>query len=153
MVSRYLATLQERWQVAANERLEARKARELARLDRLEREYWVGWTRSTQNAETTVNRSKSTTVKAFTTEAGLIDVPAQESEMTRTSRGQAGDPRFLDGVMRCIEMRLRVIGGFAPAKVDISDLREKSDSELVNEFAELVDAARARAGSGDSGGA
>ena len=149
-VSAYLKTLQERWQTSANEQLEARKARELARLDRLEREYWEAWARSTQNAETTVNKAKTVTTQAYT-DAGLIDVPALEREWTHTARGQAGDPRFLDGVMRCIETRLKIVGGFAPSKVEVNDLREKSDSELVNEFSSLVDAARARAGTGDSG--
>lgn len=146
-VSLYLKTLQSRWQTLAAEALEARKARELARLDRLEREYWLAWERSTQNAETTVNKAKTISLKEET-EAGLIEVPALEREWTHTTRGQAGDPRFLDGVHRCIETRLKVVGGFAPVKhevrtwqdevVELLRTRQVEPAEVVAEYGQSM---------------
>ena len=44
----------------------------------------------------------------------------------------------------------RILGQYVE-RVEIHDLREKADSELIAEFQSIVDAARARAGTGDSG--
>ncbi len=123
-VSAYLKKLQKRWQAQAAEAIDARKARELARLDRLEREHWAAWARSCQNAQTTVNRAKTTTVEAYT-ESGLIEMPALEREWTHTERGQVGDPRFLQGVKDCIELRLRIVGGLADKAIIIKTPEDK----------------------------
>lgn len=45
----------------------------------------------------------------------------------------------------------KILGQFVE-RIEVKDVTQKSDSELVAEFAELVDAARARSGAGDSGG-
>jgi|SRR5579859_2668006 len=123
-ISKYLVKLQKAWLDRLGEQLESAKGRELARLDRLEREYWQAWDRSCQPAQTTVNRAKTVSTKEFT-EQGLIDVPALEREWTHTERGQAGDPRFLEGVSRCIEMRLKIVGGFADKTLVIKTPEDK----------------------------
>lgn len=98
-VSRYLKKLQARWQLQAAEAIDTKKARELARIDQVEREYWEAWERSKQDAVTETVEN-----------AGTIHV-------THVRKGQAGEARFLAGVMSCIEMRLKIIGGFAPVEV------------------------------------
>ena len=131
----YLKQLNESWAQRFAEALNAHKARELARLDHVEREYWRAWERSQQDAETATQKQAK-----------------GDTEMSLTKRGSAGDPRFLEGILRCIEMRLRIVGGFAPTKIAPTDppgqneYIGRSDSELVSEFARLVDSARARTG-------
>jgi hypothetical protein len=125
-ISSYLKTLQERWQIQAAEAIDARKARELARLDRLEREYWEAWARSCENGQTTVNRAKTISLKAEIEARGaVIEVPALEREWTHTEKGQVGNPSFLLGVQNCIEMRLRIVGGFADKAIVIKTPEDK----------------------------
>lgn len=137
-VSSYLKTLQKRWQAQAGEAVDARKARELARLDRLEAEHWAAWERSCQNSQTTVNRAKTVSLKDEN-ESGLIELPALEREWSHTERGQAGDPRFLEGVAHCIELRLKIVGGFAPTQVEIKDWRDEARAAGVDPDALVAD--------------
>lgn len=50
-------------------------------------------------------------------------------------------------------VQLARILGLYVERIEVSDLRDKSDSELVREFAGLLDTARARARRSDRGGA
>lgn len=122
-VTYYLKKLQKRWQDAAVEAIDARKARELARLDQVEREAWEGWARSCEAAETMVARSKQATFDEASLLRAKAATPIEESEHTYTVKGQAGDAGFLNLVMKCVEMRLKIVGGFAPEKLEI-DWRE-----------------------------
>ena len=137
----YLDKLNAIWQEKHAEKLDAHKARELARLDHVEREYWRAWERSQADTETATQEQMDGKTRA-----------------SLTKRSQFGDARFLEGILRCIETRLRIVGGFAPTKfapTDPTGMNEytgRSDSELVSEFARLVDASRARASGTDTGG-
>ena len=140
-VSRYLTTLQARWQAAANEMIDARKARELARLDRLEREYWRAWERSQEDAETVKQKVSG-------------KEPAAKVQAEKVSKGQSGDPRYLQGILGCIEMRLKIVGGFAPTKVDLTwqEVLEKNGLNPGDAFEQLVQAAYTRTAATDGGG-
>jgi hypothetical protein len=141
MIGAYLKTLQARWQAAALEAIDTRKARELARLDRLEREYWLAWERSQKDAETIKQK-----------QTGKGDAAKVQAE--KQSKGQAGDPRYLQGIMQCIEMRLKIVGGFAPTKVDLTwkEALEQNGLDASSAFEQLVQAAYARAAATDGGG-
>ena len=65
-------------------------------------------------------------------------------EMTKTSKGQVGNPRFLDGLQWCSEQRLKIFGIYAPTKfevkwreelehagIDTDDIFEKTVSEYI----------------------
>jgi|GEM_PF-1210272 len=86
------------------------KARELARIDRLEREYWVSWVESKEDQETSTS-SRSTGRAAY-----------EKVELKRV--GQVGDPRFLAGVQWCIEQRMKIFGFYAPTQIDLEWRRE-----------------------------
>lgn len=100
-VSRIIKELITEWQVERVYNINESKARELAKIDRLELEYWNAWRRSQEDA---VVNTKGTT------STGSIDT-------TRTE-GQAGDPRFLDGIMKCIDRRCAILGVDAPKKIE-----------------------------------
>jgi predicted transcriptional regulator len=157
-VSKYLVKLQNAWLARLGEKLESAKGRELAKLDRLEREHWQAWARSCENAQTTVNRAKTISIKAED-ESGLIEMPALDREWTHTERGQAGDPRFLQGVKDCIEMRLKIVGGFAPTEVEVRDWRERARARgvdpdgLVSQFKQLIVAGKKAPTNGSPGDA
>ena len=107
MVSRDLKALQDEWMRSSMMDLNEAKARELAKIDDLERTYWEGWERSKRDAET--KRNKAT------------DVPGKgrQYEVDTVVEGQTGDPRFLDGVQRCIERRCKLLGIDAPDRVSV----------------------------------
>lgn len=153
-VSRYIKKLQERWQVAAKEFIDARKARELVKIDQVERQYWEAWADSRQPGETKVEREKETSVDAIDSAGVKFDLPAKEREFTLTTRGQAGDPRFMQGVLSCIEMRMKILGGFAPVKLDVTwqEILKNNGINPADAFEQLVAAAAARTATADGGG-
>jgi predicted transcriptional regulator len=100
-VSRDLKALQGEWLRSALMDFNEAKARELAKIDHLERTYWAAWQRSQEDAETEATKA--------------IDVKdGKRYEVATQRKGQAGDPRFLQGVQWCIERRCKIIGVDAP---------------------------------------
>jgi hypothetical protein len=76
-----------------------RIARELAKIDEVERQAWAAWQRSQQIAEAT--RTQKTT-EADGTGGKLM------AEVTR--RGSAGDSCYLETVLKCVERRSKLLG-------------------------------------------
>jgi len=142
MISYDLKRLQEQWQKSALVDVDELKAKELAKVDRLEREYWRAWERSREDAETLQ-------------QVGGKDGP---DKITKTSKGQAGDPRFLQGVQWCIERRCKILGVDAPEKRELSGrdggpIETKTNVTGIDRgFAEalaLLDEARKRSDAGN----
>lgn len=104
-VSRDLKIIQQDWVEASVQDLNDRKAIELAKVDALEIEYWKAWERSQKDAE--VNTSK------VSSEGG-----EQKMEKQKRVEGQVGDPRYLQGIMQCIDRRCQILGIDAPKKID-----------------------------------
>lgn len=134
-VSRDIKFLQSEWQQSALVDIDAAKAKELAKVDRLEREYWEAWERSCQDAETVTQKTKGV-VQRKQDEDGKF-VAERPAEATKTSKGQAGDPRFLQGVQWCIDKRCKILGIDAPMKsfgmnIDLSQLTESQLERLAS---------------------
>jgi hypothetical protein len=79
---------------------------ELQKIDRIEHAAWIGWERSLLN---------SVSVKDEVLAADEDVVSVQKSE--RTTKGQSGDPAFLNTILKCGERRCRILGLDAPVKV------------------------------------
>ena len=95
-VSYDLNVIRKQWLASTLRDFDAAKALELAKIDEAERAYWAGWERSCQQREVTL--TKRTTGQA----------PRDEASIRRET--PVGDPRFLDGVMRCIAQRCDLLG-------------------------------------------
>ena len=91
-VSRDISFLQAEWQRSSLVNIDAKKSEELAKVDRLEREYWRAWVRSCEDAETVRQEGKKEGV----------------DKIIKTAKGQAGDPRFLQGVQWCWERKIGI---------------------------------------------
>lgn len=104
-ISTDLKALQVEWLQSALLDFNEIKARELARIDKLEREYWTAWERSQEDAET---------VKQEAVEDG-------KKKATKISKGQSGNPTFLAGIQWCIEQRLKIFGIYEATKLRIDD--------------------------------
>jgi hypothetical protein len=110
----------EQWRTRAADAIEAHKQRELARIDAVEVEAWRGWQRSCRPEVSETERSG--------TRPG--DQGGHFEERSRTRKGQAGDPRFLQIIEGCIESRRKILGLDAPVKSTV-ELTGETLEELV----------------------
>lgn len=103
-----IKTVEQRWHDAATDSLNAYKEKELAKLDELERTYWKAWVES---------------LKPKTTEY-VERGEGEKGPQSRTGRRievQTGNPAYLNGVLSCIDRRIKLLGLDAPIKIDISE--------------------------------
>jgi hypothetical protein len=112
-ISSDLYAIQKRWIKDATLDFNQIKSRELARIDRVEREAWAAYERSKQ-------AFKSHTVKAKGTQGQAQ--PGAVEQTTRTDE-RTGDPRWIDKVQWCIEQRLKIFGIYAADK-SLNDWRK-----------------------------
>lgn len=115
-ISYDLKAVREMWLASSVRAFDAAKAQELAKIDEAERAYWQGWQRSLEPREVSV------------TEQTQGDTTSRKASVRR--EGQAGDPRFLDGVLKCIERRCGILGLEAPKKFSF-DWDSLSDEQLT----------------------
>lgn len=108
-VSRDLKALRAEWMKSALIDINEAKARELAKIDALELEYWAAWKRSQENAEVETTKMQGSD-------------PEKPGKLEKQKRveGQVGDPRYLQGIERCIEQRRAILGLDAPRRTDIT---------------------------------
>lgn len=108
-VSRDLTQLHDEWQHSSLMDFNEARSQELARIDRLEREYWLAWARSLEDSETLVQE-------------GVMDATRQllPKKVVKTAKGSVGDARFLAGVQWCIAKRCEILGLDAMAKAEIT---------------------------------
>jgi len=111
-ISYDLQAIQAEWLKNTTMALDEYKARELAKIDHAERCYWEAWERS-------IEEFRSRTIKAKGIKADQkIQAKPEQAEQTIYTENRCGDPRFLDGVLKCIERRCKLLGLDAPAKVE-----------------------------------
>lgn len=103
-VSRDLAWVREQWAKRGNSKTLELRGEQLAKLDALEREYWLAWYRSQTDAEKSVESTH----------------PTNGDTLTLTTEKQIGDVRYLQGVGRCIEQRCDILGLKAPQRTEIA---------------------------------
>lgn len=117
-VSYDLKTLQTRWAQLSIAKIDDAKARELAKLDNLEREYWAAWLDSKKEFRSTATERSKGGKNAGT----KVQIKKERRD---------GDPRFLDGVKSCIERRCKILGLDAPIKTHLA-LDKMTNDELIN---------------------
>ena len=118
-VSRDLKKLEDQWRFSCDTNTDEVKARELAKIDKLEKEYYDAWIRSCN-----VKTKKSAKKKGLTSKTGK-PLGIDSKEQTFTEEQMIGDPRFLEGVRWCITKREEIFGYGAAKKIDLSSKGEK----------------------------
>jgi predicted transcriptional regulator len=113
-VSRDLKALRAEWMRSALIDINEAKARELAKIDALELEYWQAWKRSQEDAESEITKMQGTPPKQ-----GDANPAPAKLETQKKREGQSGNPAFLRGVEWCINKRCEIIGVNAPIKQEI----------------------------------
>jgi hypothetical protein len=92
-ISRDLEALRKEWRAAMNLDTAALRGQELAKIDETERQAWQGWEKSRDHAE--ILRAK---------------MRGSQQETEKVTRGQCGDPRFLEVILKCVEKRCLLLG-------------------------------------------
>jgi len=136
-ISLDLKAVQKDWLASSLIDFDAAKAKELAKVDRLEREYWAAWEASKEDKETSV------------TEKAGGEKPRSKAQIRR--EGQVGNPSFLSGVQWCIERRCKILGIDAPQKMQVLSDNDL-DAAIATELARLAAVGKApdvRAAEGD----
>lgn len=106
MVSKDLKDIRKSWRDAKLESYNQMIENELEKIDALEQEAMHGWGRSRLDSESLEHKM-----------AGVDDDGEVVWEMIKkTTKGRAGDSRFLDVIGRCIERRCKLLGLDAPER-------------------------------------
>ncbi|MFQ5641027.1 MAG: hypothetical protein ACE5IR_23870 [bacterium] len=134
-VSWDLQVVQRWWQKSAVMDFHKARTKELAKIDNLEMEYWTAWRRS-------MGKARIVTVK------GRGSKP-KETDVERTIREEqvTGDPRFLDGVMKCIQKRIDLLGLDEPKRHEVEISAKFTNEERADRLARLLE----RGGIGGNG--
>jgi hypothetical protein len=107
-VSYDLKALRALWLQESLQDFDARKALELQRIDAIERAAWEGWERSQQPREMTLTEATEGG-EVFAPDGTLLPKsPTRKASVRR--EGQAGDPRFLERIQKCIDQRCAILG-------------------------------------------
>lgn len=120
-ISNDLKTLQERWLASSVRDFNELRAEQLAKIDRLEAEYWSAWERSKRPRTRKGKKQKSSSGPTGNSDESSVVVEERD-----------GNPAWLAGVDRCVERRCKLLGLDAPTKSDIN---------VTQTFAEFVLAA------------
>lgn len=127
-ISRDLKALIQEWREGALFDFTDAKAKELAKLDRLEREYWDAWEKSKkEHTATTAEKTESQVV----VQGQPLPAPAKLKASTK-KEDREGNPAYLAGVQWCITKRAEILGINSPistANLNV-DLRALSDEQL-----------------------
>ena len=99
-----LKELQKRWKESALRNFDEAKAQELAKIDRLELEYWDAWHNS--RGQKKISSTERTDMAS-----------GQRNKAQIRTEDLLGDPRFLEGVRWCVDRRCKILGLDAPSKV------------------------------------
>lgn len=122
-VFKLLGEVKKRWLLNQVQNIEARKVMELERIDRIEREYWDAWEHSKKGQNKVIStRLKRTTMRGDSTEETngqeFLDTP--------------GDPRFLEGIQKCITLRSKILGLEEATRIEHSGTINVNNYQMDN---------------------
>jgi hypothetical protein len=121
-VARDMKAVVEMWREEYLKDVDKIKARELARIDELERAYWDGWEAS-QKEQTVRETERVSDTLGKPDETGR---PLSKNKLYARERAKRidtqrdGDSAFLKGIQWCIESRLKIFGLYAAKDVNIN---------------------------------
>jgi hypothetical protein len=118
----YMRILEKRWKERSESDYALHKAKEIAKLDKLEATYWEAWNRSLDES-----KKIERIIEPRRNKDGQESL-VQKRQKVNTEE-TTGDPRFLDGVFKCIDRRIKMLGLDA-AERDMMEKRGGSDNAL-----------------------
>lgn len=126
MVVDDMHVIRKEWRQTYLANIDEVKAKELARIDELEKAYWEGWAKSLEKESNTITEK----LEDRTAHSG--DKPTySRTRVRRVDRDGRGDPKMLEGVERCIKLRCKIFGLDAQ-RIEIMDWRKQAASAGVD---------------------
>jgi len=114
-ISHILKTIRTAWEKEAVLDMDKAKGKELAKLNKLELEYWGAWERSKTQKEKTLSRRKI----SGKTKKSENDTNKEQTESAISKEQRDGNPAFLQGILNCIDRRCKLLGLDAPLRLDL----------------------------------
>lgn len=105
MVAALMKVIERRWRERADADFARARAAEIAKLDHLEETYWQAWERSLEEKK----KDERIIVPLGDLDEKGKPKLGQKRHKVATEESM-GDPRFLDGVFRCIDRRIKLLG-------------------------------------------
>jgi len=109
MISYDLKQIRKAWLQSSIRDFDELAAEQLAKIDYLELTYWAAWEKSLEDQRT----------EHATAKPDRNGTPRQVQAVYTTQQGR-GDPRYLQGIERCIEQRCKLLGLYQPDKLDVT---------------------------------
>jgi len=123
-ISRDITIIHKEWQESTLLDFNDAKARELARIDKLEREAWIAWEES---------KSAKRRITGHMSEGEI-----NKNNARVVTENQNGDPRFLNQIERCIKLRIAIFG-LETKKIDHTSLGEQLRSPVILPAVTLIE--------------
>lgn len=115
MVGNYVNKMLEEWKQQRVSKIDDMKTIELSRIANLENTYWQGWERSLAGSKRTSDKQKAKPRRTRDVNGVLTEtMSVEQAEKSSYTEETFGDPRFLDGIKWCIQMRCKILGVEAP---------------------------------------
>jgi len=104
-ISNDLKELRKRWLDKSVQKIDQRKAEELAKVDQLERKYWEAWQKSCD----------------YVVKETLVNDKPVKVLIPRNQTTPLGDTKYLNGIQWCVNKRCQILGVDAPQKISVPD--------------------------------
>jgi hypothetical protein len=128
-VCRDVAFIKQAWLDAAIEDRNLYVQQEMARLGMVESEYWAGWERSQQAIVTATESEDGAAMDAI--EAQMTEaVGGAIVKATKRTQTTPGNPQFLGGIVKVVEIRCKLLGLFPDGSTSAGQL-QMSDQQLA----------------------
>lgn len=121
-ISDDLKSIREGWRNSTIFDFNEAKMREAAKIDALEATYWEAWFKSLEPIKKKTNRMRGNVDKRKSPDKQKVD----SFDQTEVVEERLGDPRYLDGVEKCIRRRCDLFGLDAPLKIAETDPNGKA---------------------------
>lgn len=118
-IHKYIKEAVVEWRETKNDMIASHKEIELTKINKLEVEYWEAWERSKRPYESTSETKTKGDGKAM-----------QVNQVKTDKRAMNGDPRFLEGIHRCVEMRNKLLGIEVP-QIQITQNNTGSSTTII----------------------
>lgn len=114
-VSRDIAAAHEEWAKRTTYNLDEQKAKRLAEIDRLERQYQLGFARTVGTHRVTTKEQAQLGIVSDAGNLEQLSKPVEVKTVTKSEK-MAGDAAFLNGIAWCISERCKILGTYAATK-------------------------------------
>lgn len=124
-VSRELKKIKAGWKVETFRDYDLHVEEELHRLAMVESEYWEGWQRSQVAKEQTMQERMNEAVEST------------KAKIQRRTETRVGDPRFLEGILKCVQERGKLLDLY-PTHSDHSETISNNAPGLSADVVQLI---------------